>query len=443
MLRAHTFSGSLSTQDSAYLRLVRAWKGRGLRVNIRPERRYENCQDCGARFSPDNGFRCNLHNREPRYTVLDITGLKTADLSAARSVGKHRVEIRRMNGVKLSLDMAVSLKARIEAEIMSGVFRPQLYTEGSRHLKFSAFAERYIRKQERRYERKEISIDHLADIRSAFGRHFGYLEPMEIRSIGPQALADWIEERRRKKVSAKRINKLLTYLGGLFQDAMMMEIVNSNPVAKRLRIPVSKERRRPAPERVWIEIIASIEEKHRPFFMFGYLTGWRWKEISGLQISDIDWQAGAIYRNHTLSRDGLRRSLKRREKTGAPYPITPDIEPILREATRDRIAGHVFVYRSTKTGGMMPYRASRAGVIWRAACEKAEHEGLKKHLMRHSLATRLKSQGRSDEEIAAVLGNTSGVVRAFYASYELERLAQILDLSANVRKFHSDAEEAL
>jgi len=143
--------------------------------------------------------------------------------------------------------------------------------------------------------------------------------------------------------------------------------------------------------------------------------GLRAKEVASLRLEDLDWQGRIIH---------LRQTKTRRSRI---VPLPADVAAAIRDyvrtgrpATESR---QVFVQHRTPYGG-----ADRRSGFLRAAMRSAaikaglKHQGV--HILRHTLATRLRRRRVPLKTIADLLGHLSINTTARYARVPLRELRQ-------------------
>ncbi len=104
-------------------------------------------------------------------------------------------------------------------------------------------------------------------------------------------------------------------------------------------------------------LTAAMKEPYRSFTMFGFLTGWRYSEIQGLQWRNVDFLAGEIRLDAGTTKSGagrvfvmtdelrgLLRALdkKRRAATKTPDPAVKGVKPMQFKGMTAAANAHVF-----------------------------------------------------------------------------------------------------
>ena len=111
--------------------------------------------------------------------------------------------------------------------------------------------------------------------------------------------------------------------------------------------------------------------------MFGFLTGWRFDEIQGLEWRNVDFTAGEV------------RLFRSKNEDGRVFPFTEEIRSIL-EARRGQ---------SGRFAKVFPQEAFRKR--WATACHKALRTF---HDLRHSAAREMSRHGVPERVIVQLMG---------------------------------------
>ena len=109
-------------------------------------------------------------------------------------------------------------------------------------------------------------------------------------------------------ISSSTVRKYLTALGTLFRQAARWEVLAANPASEleKPRAQVRQARYLSLDE--YQEVKTKAPDSLRLLFRLAAVTGFRLKELTGLQGKDLDWKEGTI----SLSADN---------KTGKPRTI--------------------------------------------------------------------------------------------------------------------------
>jgi len=166
-----------------------------------------------------------------------------------------------------------------------------------------------------------------------------------------------------------------------------------------------------------IEITTPSGVRDRAMMLLFASTGLRNKELRTLDLDDIRWRSGKLLIRRTKGhRD---RFLPLLQETGAALaeyvlharPKIPERRVFLSHRPPVRPFGC-----SGTVSRIVLVRLQRAGI-------PITHGGA--HLLRHSLATRLVSQGRPIKEVADLLGHKHIDTTAIYVKVSLPQLAEV------------------
>jgi site-specific recombinase XerD len=155
----------------------------------------------------------------------------------------------------------------------------------------------------------------------------------------------------------------------------------------------------------------------RAYAMVRCLTdlGLRASEVAHLRLEDIDWKKGTIL----LPMGKLRR--------GSVLPLTEKVGQAITDylrKERPRTSNRAVFVRH-----VAPYDVPiGSGVVRRAVREAYQRCGLahsRVHILRHSMASRLLSQGAPLKEIADVLRHRSLDTSMIYTKVDLRRLVAV------------------
>lgn len=132
------------------------------------------------------------------------------------------------------------------------------------------------------------------------------------------------------------------------------------------------------------------------FVMMAYWCGARFSSIVNLRWSDICLENGREYVNFRPYYAGTKR------KRGAIVPISTPLLAVVKKAYEERTTS----YYLTNTAHMR--------TVLRNAFEAAGLKGFTPHCLRHTRATALLAAGATPTQVAALLGNSPGVLMENY-----------------------------
>ena len=147
-----------------------------------------------------------------------------------------------------------------------------------------------------------------------------------------------------------------------------------------------------------------------PFVRFGYLTGWRTSEISGLEWRSVDWEREEIRLGAGETKNGHPRT----------FPIGPGLREIFEErraatdelATTGELISRVFWYEHRRK--ICPVGDFRAN--WNTACQKAGLPGRIFHDLRRSAVRNMVRNGIPERVAMSLCGH---LTRAVFDRYNI------------------------
>ena len=194
-----------------------------------------------------------------------------------------------------------------------------------------------------------------------------------------------------KRATARKV-KALVHL--LMAEAVRRDVIVANPAAE-VDAPAYVARSRIVSSQELGPLMQAIDEAGEPwadFFRLKALIGARLSSMYSMAWADIDLARG------TWSIPGLRN------KSGklVVLPLVPEAVEILRKRLARR-AGEPWVFPGRGDEG----HVTGCARAWTAVLERAGIEGLVRHDLRRTLATRMAAAGVGDRVLAAALGHTS------------------------------------
>ena len=274
--------------------------------------------------------------------------------------------------------------------------------------------------------------------------------------VRPSHLRAWVKESS-TLLAPSTVHLVFSYLRSLFGSAVSDRVIATSPCSG-VRLPEIDKRDYfiPGPEKVHA-LASVIAERYRavPYVAAG--CGLRGGEIFGLELDDIDLDAGEIR---------VVRQMKR--MVGAPAYLgelksrssrrTVELPEIVAEALRDHISTYPpaaveiedrtdprnIVVRSTRllfvTGNGLPLHRSNWSTVWRSAVRRARlTQGFGLHGLRHYFATLLIHNGASVKTVQLALGHSSPMITLNTYAHEwpdaLDRTRTLVDtaLGAGLR----------
>ncbi len=156
-------------------------------------------------------------------------------------------------------------------------------------------------------------------------------------------------------------------------------------------------------------VIRQLPEDLRPVAEFGWLSGWRLREITDLQWNEVDFRAGTIRLRAERSKNGRAREIY--------FAGLPRLAELLRERRRRTSL------LERERGAVIPLVFHRAGrrimqldKSWREACGKAGLPGMHFHDLRRSAARNLVRAGVPETVAMKILGHRT---RSIFDRYNI------------------------
>ena len=250
--------------------------------------------------------------------------------------------------------------------------------------------------------------------------YFGKMKLQEIRSLHIERFLN-----SRTEVTPATRNRSLGALSAMFQRAMELGLVRSNPVRDVRR---GKETVQPLPL-VSLEdqnrLLAAVEEPLRAFLTTALETGARLSELLALEWRDVDFRDGTIQiRRSKNKRPRILRMSRRLKHTLAAH------------GRAEKESGSEVVFATAQGGdGALAWSWRKR---FKAAAKRVGHPDLRIHDLRHVTAINLVRAGLDLPAIQIVLGHKNLVSTLRYASYADDaasaRAAEVLN------RIHADAE---
>ena len=238
------------------------------------------------------------------------------------------------------------------------------------------------------------------------------IESREIKSF-QQELA--------RKVSTSTVNDTITLLKCILESAVEDRIISHNPCSsvkslKRVEAPATETIHRAlTEEETQLFFQYAKQTWYYLFFAFMVSTGCRVGEVSALTWRDIDYQAGMIHINKTVTRISNTEYVVGEPKTRSSkrdIPLTDSIKSILtqqKEVSRIlNLDGRIF---TSVSGGYVKKNSVNTCIKYilkQIEDETGEHiEPFSTHAFRDTFATRAIEQGMQPQTLKTILGHSS------------------------------------
>lgn len=231
----------------------------------------------------------------------------------------------------------------------------------------------------------------------------------------------WIVSLNAMELSNRTINRKITSLKSFYNYLQKIEMVVKNPLSNQKSLKTAKKVIIPFSETEVGEVLLMEDDRYTPFenlrnrimIHLLYATGIRQAELIGLKVQDVDFKQSTI------------KVLGKRNKER----IIPIYKEILQELKTyiDHLYGmeltipNLFV---TKRGGKL-YGALVYRIINAYFSKVSTKEKKSPHVLRHSYATDLISEGADLNSVKELLGHSSLAATQVYTHNSLDKLKQV------------------
>lgn len=251
---------------------------------------------------------------------------------------------------------------------------------------------------------------------------------MEVRSIQPTQVQQWVAQLLGEGLSTSRTRQLINTLGALLDQAVLNRDLMANPCAP-VRLPKLVTKPKTFLTMPQLLALADACGDDADIVLTLGLVGYRWGELVALRVSSVDFLRRRIAVNaatvevggHLIT--GMPKTHQRRE-TGAPK--------FLLQMLAQRCEGKAptDLLFTTKSGTPLRARNWRRDVYDRAA-KAVGLEGLNIHALRGTAATISAESGSLPLDVARQMGHAdASVTMRIYAGYfdsALDRVAERLE----------------
>jgi integrase/recombinase XerD len=263
---------------------------------------------------------------------------------------------------------------------------------------------------------------------AALSRYLATQDVHDVRAAGSRHLIGFLTALRDQGLSVRSQARVLTTLRRFYRFLEREEALPASDPTAQLRLPQIGRRLPQAPSRVQVDALLDLPDAATPLgarnqamIELLYATGLRVSELVGLQVKQINLEAGFV---RVRGKGGRERVVPlgshAREKVLVYLNTT---RPSL---LKGRSSAYVFITRSAKP-------LTRQG-FWRLlkqyALQSPQGGALYPHALRHAFATHLLDGGADLRAVQAMLGHADIATTQIYTHLTSERLREVH------KKFH-------
>jgi integrase len=301
---------------------------------------------------------------------------------------------------------------------------------------FGELAHEWLAEQKLRLDAGEMSPRTFESYEMALRRHvlpeFG---SRPVRSIQPDQLVSWIRRMRAAGYAPHTVHNYWAPINLALRYAVRHGVLPANP-ADRL---TSSERPKPGSGRRRFldksemqRLLDHAPARYRVALVCGLFSGLRLSELLGLTWGDIDLNGNTIRVQYQLGRDGKRRPLKTvaaRRDVILMRELASELRKLRMASPFSGDSNLVFASTNGKTIG---HRNLTARGLEKAAA-RARLQGVTFHVLRHTFASILISQGRDPVFAARQLGHANPAIT-------LKVYAHLFDAARHAREARNQLE---
>jgi integrase len=266
-------------------------------------------------------------------------------------------------------------------------------------------------------ERLESSLKHLEE-------HFSLCRAVDINGA---RLGSYVKARLADDppAQASTVRNELAALKRSFTLALRAGMVVERPAFPSLKVQNARTGFFEEPE--FRAVAKALSDDIRPLAVFGYLTGWRKREITGLRWNQVDLDAGWIRLEPGTTKNDEGRAF--------PLRGFPELDALLRRQ-RERTDAV-----QTATGTIIPWVFHHHGGKpicdfrdpWQAACKAAGVSGRLFHDLRRTAVRNLERAGVSRSAAMKLTGHKTESV---YRRYAIVAESDLQEAVAKVARHH-------
>lgn len=251
---------------------------------------------------------------------------------------------------------------------------------------------------------------------------FGDFRALKLKA---KHIADHKRDRLADGYAQASINRTLTFLGRAYELAIENEVLNAADKPPIKLFPVGNKNARKGffSRADFDQVLSHLPEDLRDFALFGFVTGWRKGEISGLMWKAVE--GNRITLAAADSKNGETRTLV----------VSGELTQIIarREAARIRSGSFDSLFVFHRDGGKPIYEFRKA---WATACKKAGKAGMIFHDLRRSAVRNLIRSGVPQNIAMRVSGHKS---ISMFRRYDVCSEDDLAAAMQSVERYNKDA----
>jgi integrase len=254
-----------------------------------------------------------------------------------------------------------------------------------------------------RIHQRRLAMSTIRDYNSAINHHlipsFGHIYLSELTT---PMVKNWIAS---LKISAKRINNIMTPLRMVFEDAYEDEVIHKNPLRRIKNLPVKTREPEPFSQKEIGNILKQLAGQVHNLIKTAFWTGMRTSELIGLRWSDIDFTKKQIH-----IRNVIVRNTEKQPKTNSGIRSIEMNEYSLaaleaQAKNYGKAKGYVF---TDSTSLNIPFDDQKIRKrIWNPALKKADIKYREPYQTRHTFASTMLMQKKTPFWVSRQMGHAS------------------------------------